>query len=534
MRFCPYPDSEVQLETAADIGGQKSCYEVTSNINPDVLLMDYLSDNSLNHRFDLNSKLANFYLNDTFSPKHYTEYSSADSTNDSIGINIDQTNKSANNEGSNDTDKDNDDPMLTYFISQFSKDRKNRTSIVNNLLKLEKERLKKIEDEKRRKLLEEKRLKEEAEKKAKEEAERKRLEEELRLKKLEQEKQLKLKIEKETQEKIKKENELKLEKQKQEEILLKQRKLDQIKEQESKTIYKKNEIESNYLKYVKNSEDIIINVLDPVKQNVELKKMIGSLKRKINPKFGQLTNSQEQLSKITFEICKLISQTESNDLAFKWILNFVSDAIISQAETEVSVNSHSGLPLAKLTLNLLIIFNDLSYYLLTKFYISCPYLIGYSCSQDTEEGRLRLGWTRDEETKKWESEIQHNERLSGITTLYSIITRLKLDSNYLNYNPSYTNHPLPINHSWIFLSRMVDIPTSLITETHYVIVGSWWDACASEFLQAYGKQSQKLLALISNEWCSFDGKSSAGKVRIKLLAEEWQQGKMQSIPDMEP
>ena len=82
---------------------------------------------------------------------------------------------------------------------------------------------------------------------------------------------------------------------------------------------------------------------------------------------------------------------------------------------------------------------------------------------------------------------------------------------------------------------MADAPATELTETHYTIVGSWWDACASDFLQAYGKQSVKLLLLIANQWtAAANGKACASMVRLKLLGEEWtMNGKIKSFPPME-
>jgi nucleoporin GLE1 len=436
------------------------------------------------------------------------------------------------------------DNLTNYFVSKFTDERVKRKTTIDNMIKLEEERIRKIEEERRKKEEEERRRREEEERKKREEeerkireeAERKRLEEERILKQIEEEKKRKeaeKKAELERLEKLKKEKELKLAKKEKEAATRKELELKQAQENIKNMIIRPTEIEKSYLKYMKDIEDIENQILKPVQDNKELKKLVGSHRRKINPKFGQLTNSQQQLSRITNEIKDLILQTQSNELAFKWILNFISDAIISQAETEVSVKPKSSLPLAKLTLNLLILFKDLSYFLFAKFYKSCSFLLGYSCSQDTEEGRVRLGWNRDENTGKWENESQYNERLSGISTLYFVITKLKLDSSYIGYDPSSTKHPLPISNSWIFLSRIVDVPVDELSETHYTIAGSWWDACAIEFLQAYGKQATKLLRLVSNEWTNITGKSSAAKVRLNLLGEEWVCGSINSFPEME-
>lgn len=498
-------------------------------------LPEFLSLNGLNERFNLACALAESHFGDVRLSNDENDTLSSPTTTTLLP-------SVSNSMLSNHTM--NHDNLTQYFVSKFSNERLKRKTAVDELIRLEEERIRKIEEERRRKEEEERLRKEEEERKrreeveckAKEEAKRKRIEEEKRLKAIEDEKK-RIEEEKRNEQELKE----KLQKEKELEIARKEKELNEKKELERKQtqekdrnmIIKPSKIEESYLKYIKDVKDIETQILKPVQDNKDLKKLVGSQKRKINPKFGQLTNSQAQLTRITNEIVDLISQAQANELAFKWLLNFVSDAIISQAETEVSVKPKSSLPLAKLTLNLLIIFKDLPYFLLAKFYKSCPFLLGYSCSQDTEEGRIRLGWSRDESTGKWENETQHNERLSGIATLYFVITRLKLNHTFNRYDPSNTIHPLPISNSWIFLSRIVDTPIEELSETHYTIVGAWWDACANEFLQAYCKQSIKLLRLISHEWTKIGGKSSAAKVRLSLLGEEWSRGTIVSFPEME-
>lgn len=498
-------------------------------------LPDFLTVHGLHDRFNMACSLAE--NNHLFNPP-ISKSTTTGENNKIYEQNEDADEGNDTNESSEDTALSNHSSLAKYYVSRFAEARAKRSNTVQNLIKEEEERKRKAEEERLRKIEEERRRKEEAARKAREEEEKRRLAE---LKRIEEEKKRKEQEEKARQEALKAQEQLRLKKQKEAELVAKAEaeakkaaELERAKNEAAKMIIKPKEIEASFLKYTKDIKDINSQVVDPMNKNKELKKAAGSHKRKINPKFGQLTNSQRQLTRITNEINDLVLQTKQNDLVYKWILNFISDAIISQAETEVSVKPKASIPLAKLTLNLLILFEELSYFLLAKFYTACPFLLGYSCPQDTEEGRTRLGWNRDEDTGKWENEVQYNERLSGISTLFSVITRLKLDSTYIGYNSSTTKHPLPISNSWIFLARMVDVPATELTETHYTIVGAWWDACSIEFLQAYGKQSRKLLQLVVDEWSSLGDKSSAGKVRLKLLGEEWAQGKMQSFPLMEP
>lgn len=578
MRFVPYTESQLQSgETSSSESDTNDVDYLSDLSNEDVKsftidanndeeddnnsatseeeltidsLSTVLSTYGLEDRFKLTCQLGDVVTNHTLD-NFDSRYNTGNTRQSEKTSKLQKFNKDNNDRITSSKPVGSD--VATFFMEQFTLQRQHRKDMLENLIKIEQERLRKeeeearrkIEEERKRKAEEERKAKEEAERiareaaerKAREEAERRRLEEERkRLEEEQKQKELEIaKRKKEEAEKQEREKAAKLEAEKKQKVLeiqkLQQKKI----EEQNNQLIKPDQIEQEYQKYMKDVQDIESQIVEPVKANPELKKLVGAHRRKINPKFGQLTNSQQQLTRITKEIYELVQQTVNNEVAFKWILNFISDAIISQAETEVSVKPKSSIPLAKLTLNLLILYKDLKYFLLAKFYKSCCFLLGYSCSSDTEEGRIRLGWNRDEDTGKWESDIQYNERLAGISTLYSVITRLRLDNTYIGYDPSSTVHPLPISHSWIFLSRMVDVPAAELTETHYTIVGSWWDACASEFLNAYGRQSTKLLQLVAHQWTTpQQAKSNAGMVRLKLLGEEWMMNRnIKSFPPME-
>lgn len=548
MRFTPYSfddvsssEDELITETEDETNFNHSTYNAnpysndsdsTSSVNETTSLSDLLENLGLEKRFNLVSSI--YKKNEELEPFENASLSLI-TTPDSSGNSDASQTQNMHKRSFKITDP-------TQFItSEFLKRRQQNNNEVDHLIKAEEERIRLIEEERQRKIAEERkrkeeedrRIREEKERKIKEEAERKRLEEEKQRKDAEEERLRREQREKEMKEKLAKERELKKLKEKQDAELRAAEEAKRVAEEAKNSIYKPREIEQQFLQYVKHKEQIETNILVPVAENKELKKLVGSHKRKINPKFGQLTNSQEQLTRITGEIKVLVDQTQGNNLAHSWILNFVADAIIAQAETEVSVKPKSSIPLAKLSLNLMILYPELSQLLLTKFYTKCPLLIGYSCTQTTEEGRVRMGWNRDEDTGKWEKESSYNERLSGISTFYAVINRLKLDGTYLGFDPSSMKHPLPISNSWVFLARMMDLPESLLTEIHYVIVGSWWDACCKEFIEAYGKQARKLLNLVSTEWTSIGNKSSAGRVRIRLLFDELSKGVIESFPLME-
>jgi nucleoporin GLE1 len=121
--------------------------------------------------------------------------------------------------------------------------------------------------------------------------------------------------------------------------------------------------------------------------------------------------------------------------------------------------------------------------------------------------------------------------MGGILSLFAIITRLQLPQEFI----TTTSHPFPIALSWHILARICNTPLNLITNTHFVILGSWWDAAAVQFLQAYGNQASKLLILIGEELTSrMAEKKYVGAARLRILLEAWQNNNMESFPEMSP
>lgn len=405
---------------------------------------------------------------------------------------------------------------VNSITHEFEKSLKLQSSEVEQIIIQEEERKRK-ERERREREERERKQKEEEERKRKEEEERKKKEKDERIRKENEEK--KRKEEEEEQKKQQKLLEMKQEKEKQEKIAL------ELKAKQEKGLTNFARVEKDYLKYANDIKDIKHNVVLALNENKELKKAIGALKRKINPKFGQLSNSFSQLNTISSEVVQFVNEAKNmNELAFNWILNFIAKAIIAQAETEVTVKPTASLPLARLAYTLLTTYKEFEYYLTARFIKKCPFIIGYTCSIDSEEGRKRMGWKRND--NKWEDETKYDERVAGICTVWAVMTRLEAQS-LSEYS---------IAASWRFLARTLNTDPKLLTNAHFACMGNWWDACAKQFLNFYSKQAYKLLHLLSIEWTnSVADKKLPAAARLLILGEEWQQNNhIESIKEMEP
>ncbi|KAL6945147.1 hypothetical protein ACO0QE_002593 [Hanseniaspora vineae] len=408
-------------------------------------------------------------------------------------------------------------------------------NLLHNMQRIEQRNamaLKEVQLEKQKQIEEERRRAEEAkkieeERKRKEEEERKRIEEE----ELKKSKEAELKKEKMRNELLARQKAEAENKKKKEE--LEKQKQEELKKEELKSsvgVYSSSSIEAEFNKHKQRIQDIKEQIVTPASKDKELKGTLSKHKRKINPKFGQLTNSFKQLQSVTEELIGLINQTRSSEIAYKWILNFIAKAVVSQAESEVGVKPEAAVPLGKLTLSLMCTYPELlPDFLLPRFVKKCPLVIGYSCPIDTEQQRTKMGWKRKSDGT-WEDEVKYNERLSGMVTLFTTINRLVVP------NVDQMIHPLPMAYSWRLVSRIANTNRELITNTHFAVLGAFWESCAHFFLLCYGNQASKLLTLISMDLTNLvSDKKLVSAARLRILAETWQSsGSIPTFPEMDP
>ncbi|KAG5438824.1 hypothetical protein PCANB_002544 [Pneumocystis canis] len=255
------------------------------------------------------------------------------------------------------------------------------------------------------------------------------------------------------------------------------------------------------LKYKKRIEDIKLNVLKPVSENEIWRKFCFENKRKITPKCGQLTNSKQQIEQEIIKMSKKVAIT-----VYHWILNFLSKAIIKQAETEVTVNLYSAYPLATVCVFLMSNHPDLVDILLARFAKKCPYTIPYlKYNRNTEEGKKALGFYRLK-NGKFEEETSYTERQCGIFAVFSAIIQTEYVPNYL-----------PIHFGWTLLAKLLNEPPP--SETVFAIISTFIDIAGNAFTKHYGLQADKLIRLAVNDWIGDNKGSNAARLRI--LGEEW-------------
>ncbi|KAI3407172.2 hypothetical protein KGF56_000012 [Candida oxycetoniae] len=386
--------------------------------------------------------------------------------------------------------------------------------VINNERKrvrlIEEARQRKLEEEARLKRLEEERL--EREEEARKEKERERLEAEKRQKEAER-----LKLEQE--QKAAQAAELK---KKQE-----QDRLEEIKRLKETRFTNFNNVEKEFYKYKNDIEDIKQNVKLKIDQNTDLKRAVNRYKRKINPKFGQLSNSKHHTDTLIREVITLVEPVKADELAYKWILNFMAKAIVHQAETEVIVRPFAATPLAHLAYSLLVTFPEFEYFLAARFVKKCPYIIGFTDPMTTVEGRLRMNWKQYEDDQ-WESDVKYDERVAGICTVWAVMTQFLSGAGKEGLFSEKS--------SWQFVARILNTDLSLIRNTHFEVLANWWEATAAHFLQVYKRQAVKVLQLMVSQFVdAVADRKYPSAARLRILGEDWiKMNRIEPMKEMEP
>lgn len=288
------------------------------------------------------------------------------------------------------------------------------------------------------------------------------------------------------------------------------------------------QIEADFLKHKQKIADIKTQILQPVTENKQMKSFCFQAKRKVRPKLGQLTHSQRQLQEIYNSLIQAVDECRNaNEIVYHWVLNFFAKAVVAQAEVETIVSIQTATPLGKLAAMMMVRYEPLKELLLARFVKKCPLVIGYTCAIDTEEGRIRMGWKR--KGGKWEEPNSYSERLSGICAVWTAITISQVDT-------AGQPHPYPIENSWRFAARLANTPVELLTDTHFSVMGIWWDVASEIFLNEYGRQGQKLLELIHTKWIAqVAERKYPAALRLLLLGEDWKkEGKLGNLLPLEP
>ena len=300
----------------------------------------------------------------------------------------------------------------------------------------------------------------------------------------------------------------------------------------------------SYLMLHKRLKDIRKSVLDQCKSNKSLKSKVGDWRRQINKNVGQLTEQKGTLPQLRViknillqaltveqpsvrvhdvivtrhssrsEISTSPQTSPNISAVFIYELNIFAKRIISQLVSEASVAPKLADPIGVLAISIFAqkdfrsvsdgnpqgSFIDI---LLAKFHATCPVLFGISGSEDTISGRGRLGWLKNKDSGSFVAAQKHYDRMSGLGTGFAAIS-------LRDFSKSTVISPLPAEHYWRAISRIVNTEKADITQSHLVVLKSMLETHVNRFVMFFGDAAR---VAIRNALLLFPHKASDGPAK---------------------
>ena len=130
--------------------------------------------------------------------------------------------------------------------------------------------------------------------------------------------------------------------------------------------------------------------------------------------------------------------------------------------------------------------------LIAKMHVVCPVLWGIYGDESTAQGKVRIGWWREEKDGPWVSEHRHKERMTGLGAGFAAIA-------LRNYEKARMDNPYPNTKYWQSLAYIVNTPPAEVTTTHFVVLKAMIENYEGKFLEFFGDA-----ALAALRWALVD------------------------------
>ncbi|KAJ9477399.1 Nucleoporin GLE1 [Pseudozyma hubeiensis] len=300
---------------------------------------------------------------------------------------------------------------------------------------------------------------------------------------------------------------------------------------------------AEYDEWMTKIRHIKTDVLPTISANPDLRKQCFAAKRQITPKIGQLTNSRQEITRITLAIASVLdaakqaSSTTGNHV-YTWILNHLSKCLIRQAEQEVAAKQDTAYPLARVVVWLLLLGHvELGEVLMGRLCKKCPWVVAVwpGRGRDVDEAAYRkvMGYKTQEETTE-----NYSNRMNGIVAFYFAILQTVPTAPPGSTALEVERIPLHFRSTtiWRWTVRAITPSSSNNAFLDHPMCPSIWSVfieIAGEYaLKVYGKQMRKIFGLLLKEgvvgkragwWKHADDKPyvKAATVRLELLLMDW-------------
>jgi nucleoporin GLE1 len=201
-----------------------------------------------------------------------------------------------------------------------------------------------------------------------------------------------------------------------------------------------------------------------------------------------------------------------------YLLNILAKAGVSQFCSEAGANPKSAEPIGVILVS---VFSQANYMwrgkslidiLIAKMRVVCPVLFGIRGNEKTEEGRARLGWKKDENSK-WISEQEHNDRMTGLGAGYASLS-------LRDFSKSRLVNPWPPTMYWHALAAICLTPAGETSSTQFIVLKAMIDNYVKTFLTFYGKMGLSALRFALNDFARKAADDNVAASSLKVLADK--------------
>lgn len=178
---------------------------------------------------------------------------------------------------------------------------------------------------------------------------------------------------------------------------------------------------------------------------------------------------------------------------FLYLINIFSKAIVSQFISETSGAAKNSDPVGVVAVSILatpafklngsIPLIDM---LLAKFHVTCPMLFGIvpGTPQNTVQGRLRMGWSRDGQA--FVPEQRHLERMVGLARGWSALS-------LRDFSKSKNENPIANAYYWRAIAGVANVATADVGSAHAAVIKGLVDGFVPRFIGFYGVAAKAAL-----------------------------------------
>lgn len=264
----------------------------------------------------------------------------------------------------------------------------------------------------------------------------------------------------------------------------------------------------------------IVSQLDPNMKNSRLE-----IKMKLHKRINQISKSISQIRSVASDAIQLFNQL-SNNIKYASLesasplyclaLSIFAEKVIEQAETQVSAHTDSAYPIAVVCVLVYSAHPLLIPVLLGGLFQRSPLMNPFSSLPfGAEAGRseqlVKLGM------RGGESEQVFMDRLSGCAAFLAAL--MQTDSQFMD--AQVFPNLYSIDHAWPWLASFLNNPSFLACPYSVPVLVTFLTVCGFSMRARFGRQFQKILLLIQEEYLHRIPKSAvAAQTRLEILVRD--------------